>query len=95
MLVANSLAATEVRETEVGSQLNSMAIRMTELENLVESFADRLGPVLNRSSGLKTKDGGSPPHAVLCPLAEDIRNQNERLAGAVENLYSLLQQVEV
>lgn len=86
----------EVRETQVGNQIQSMAGLISSIDTYVVSLEKRLNSVLKKPVPTpESGGGGSAPKSILVPHAEVLESFNGRLLDINNALDSILDRLEL
>lgn len=85
----------EVRETQVGNQIQSMAGLISSIDTYVVSLEKRLNSVLKKPVPTPESGGGSAPKSISVPHAEVLESFNCRLLDINNALDLILDRLEL
>jgi hypothetical protein len=83
------------RESHVGSQMSRQGHLIEKLSSGMDSLESRLSSILRGIPPSPSQPSNKEPKAVLVGHAEAISNQNDQLEHAVEQLFQILERLEL
>lgn len=93
-LIKQSGAAAAPRPTsQVEQKLNHLSELSSEIEDLVCKIGTRFAAVL--SEDLSKENTNKEALEELCPLANNLRHENEKLMDSIEKLKTLLERIRI
>ena len=82
------------RETQVFAQLTDYRAKVSQLTGIVVALESKLQSVLRSVGTLVTQDSKKEP-CMLVPLAQEIKDINNKMAEQINIIESIIQRLEV
>lgn len=85
----------EPRKAEVEEQCSDIGLSLNELQNVVDTLAQRLAPVARPLPPRMDQKAGTAPEPMLVPLAHQLRMLNRALHMQIDALHQLHGSIEL